>query len=413
MPKLLSINNYYYQRGGSEAVYFEHNRLLEAAGWGVVPFSMRNSQNQPSEWSEHFVEETAGETSSPVAKLVRATKAIYSLEAARRVRGLIELRHPDIAHAHNIYHHLSPSVLVEVHRHGIPVVLTLHDLKLACPAYKMHNAGGVCEQCRGGAFRNVVRNRCIKGSLAMSALVWLEATLHDALNLYSKSVSRFVVPSAFFKAKFAQWGLDVTRFVHIPNSIDADGMQPAEAPGERDLFVYVGRLVAEKGVSTLIRAAAKARVRLRIVGVGPEEETLKRLAEELGGEVEFTGFLRGAALRAAVVPARAVVIPSEWYENAPISVMEASALALPVIGARIGGIPELIKAGETGFVFESGNVDSLVDVLLQVVNLEDSVLRRIGSTGREWMRSEFNPSKYRNRMLGLYEEIGVRTSQPA
>jgi glycosyltransferase involved in cell wall biosynthesis len=276
----------------------------------------------------------------------------------------------------------------------------------------MHNAGGVCEQCRGGAFRNVVRNRCIKGSLAMSALVWLEATLHDALRLYSKSVSRFVVPSAFFKAKFAQWGLDVSRFAHIPNCIDADSMQPAEAPGERDLFVYVGRLVAEKGVHTLIRAAAKAQVRLRIIGVGPEEDALKQLAKVLGGEVEFTGFLRGAALRAAIVPARAVVIPSEWYENAPMSVMEASALALPVIGARIGGIPELIRSGESGFVFESGNVDSLVEVLQHVCSLDDSVLRRIGSTGREWMRSEFNPSVYRNRMLKLYEEIGVRTSQP-
>jgi glycosyltransferase involved in cell wall biosynthesis len=134
---------------------------------------------------------------------------------------------------------------------------------------------------------------------------------------------------------------------------------------------------------------------------------LRSLAAQLGGEVEFTGYLSGAALRAAVTAARAVVIPSEWYENAPISVMEASALARPIIGADVGGIPELIVAGETGFVFKSGDVDSLAAVLTQVQSLPQERLRRIGAAGRDLMRTEFSPSLYRERMLKLYEEIGV------
>jgi glycosyltransferase involved in cell wall biosynthesis len=408
MPQLLSINNYYYLRGGSEAVYFEHNRLFEQAGWEVVPFSMHNARNKPSEWSEHFINQTDGAGRWPMAKLSRAVDAIYSTEAARRIRGLIALSRPNVAHAHNIYHHLSPSVLVELRRQAIPVVLTLHDLKLVCPAYKMHTQGAVCERCRGGALRNVIKNRCIKNSAAMSALVWLESTVHKALDLYMSTVTRFVVPSRFFLEKFAEWGVDTGRFVHIPNSVDVEAMAAEGPPG--DAFVYLGRLVPEKGVATLIRAAALARVRLRIIGTGSEEQALRQLAAELGGDVEFTGYLTGSALRAAISSARAVVIPSEWYENAPISVMEASALGRPVIGANIGGIPELIRPGETGFIFTSGSVDSLVDVLTSVQRLPVSATQRMGSAGREWMRAEFSPTAYRDRMLALYGQIDVQIS---
>ncbi len=300
----------------------------------------------------------------PLQRLHGRSSAIYSREAARRMRGLLALIRPQIAHAHNIYHHLSPSVLVELHRRDVPVVLTLHDLKLVCPAYKMHTQGAICERCRGGALRNVVLNRCIKDSVSMSALVWLESTIHKALDIYMRNVTRFVVPSRFFLDKLGQWGVDTRRFAHIPNSIDVDAIEASEESG--DTFVYLGRLVPEKGVATLVRAAAQARVPLRIIGTGPEEPALRQLAQDLGGDVQFTGYLSGAELRAAIVSARAVVIPSEWYENAPISVMEASALGRPIIGAAIGGIPELIRQEETGFVFESGNVDSLVEVLQRV-----------------------------------------------
>ena len=406
MPQLLSINNYYYRRGGSEVVFFEHNRLFANAGWEVVPFSMQNVLNEPSPWSAHFVSETDGaDRQSPVAKIKRAAGAIYSLEAVRRMRGLLALIRPRVAHAHNIYHHLSPSVLVELHRQEVPVVLTLHDLKLVCPAYKMHTQGAICEACRGGALRNVIRNRCIKDSTAMSALVWLESTVHKMLDIYMRNVTRLVVPSRFFLDKFAQWGVDTSRFVHIPNSIDVDALEASGDPG--DTFVYLGRLVPEKGVATLVRAAAQAQVRLRIVGTGPEEASLRQLAHELGGHVEFTGYLSGPELHAAISSARAVVLPSELFENAPLSVMEASALGRPVIGANIGGIPELIRQEETGFVFPSGNVEALVGVLEHVQRLPPERLRAIGAAGREWMRTEFSPSVYRDRMFALYGDICV------
>ncbi len=406
MPKLLSINNYYYRRGGAESVFFGHNGLLERAGWEVVPFSMHHAENEPSQWSSHFAETTDGSMEgSPIVQLTRAVTSIYSRTTARRIGRLISSTRPNLAHAHNIYHHLSPSVLVELRHRGIPIVMTLHDLKLVCPAYKMHTQGAVCERCRGGALRNVVTHRCIKNSLAMSALVWLESTIHRALDLYMGTVSRFVVPSRFFLAKFAEWGIDTTHFVHIPNFVDVDALIPRTEFG--DPFVYFGRLSSEKGIATLIRAAAQAHVRLRIVGTGPEENSLRQLAAQLRADVEFTGYLTGEALRAAIAEARAVVIPSEWYENAPLSVMEASALERPIIGANIGGIPELIKDGETGFVFNSGSIDSLAHILNQVGQMPASALRRLGSAGRDWMRTEFGPEAYQSRMLELYGGVYI------
>ena len=238
----------------------------------------------------------------------------------------------------------------------------------------------------------------------MSALVWLESTVHKALDIYMRNVTRFVVPSRFFLDKFAEWGVDTSRFAHIPNSIDADAFEASEEPG--DAFVYLGRLVSEKGVATLVKAAAKAKVRLRIIGTGPEEAALRKLATELGGDVDFTGYLSGSELRAAIGSARAVVIPSEWYRM-PLSVMEASVLGRPIIGANIGGIPESIRSEETGFTFESGNVDSLVEVLERVQRLEPARLRRMGAAGRAWMRAEFSPAAYRDRMVALYQGIGV------
>jgi glycosyltransferase involved in cell wall biosynthesis len=343
---------------------------------------------------------------SPIAKIARAMSSIYSANAARRIGRLISSNRPQLAHAHNIYHHLSPSVLVELHRKDIPIVMTLHDLKLACPAYKMYTQGAVCERCMGGALRNVIMNRCIKNSISMSAFVWLESTIHRALNLYMRTVTKFVVPSRFFLNKFAEWGVDTRSFVHIPNFVDVDALDCSDQYGEE--FVYFGRLSHEKGIATLIKAASQARVRLRIVGTGPEEGGLRQLAAQLGADVEFTGYLSGKPLRAAIDSARAVVIPSEWYENAPLSVMEASALARPVIGANIGGIPELIREGETGLGFTSGSVESLAQVLSEVARLPVSALRRLGSAGREWMRLDFSPAAYQGRMLALYSAIGWR-----
>lgn len=406
MPTLLSINNYFYRRGGAEAVFLEQNRLFEQGGWQVVPFAMNHAKNLNSDWSRFFVDGIEfGEEYSWREQLTRAGKVIYSFEAQRNMRRLLREVQPSIAHAHNVYHHLSPSVLATLRRAGLPVVLTTHDLKLACPAYQMFSRGMVCEKCNGGRIHNVVARRCIKGSLPLSALVLVETAVHRILGAYEKNVDRFVVPSRFFIEKFVEWGWDSTRFAYVPNFVDVHGLRPRGGVG--DSFLYFGRLAPEKGLQTLIRAAAASGIRLRVAGSGPEEAKLRKLARETNADVEFLGFRAGADLHKVIHEARAVVVPSEWYENAPVSILEGYALGRPVIGARIGGIPELIQEEKTGVTFASGQVDELAAAMRRFAAMPTSAVERMGLAGRAWVEAEFTAERYRDRLLQLYGTLGV------
>ncbi|MFZ4701277.1 MAG: glycosyltransferase family 4 protein, partial [Candidatus Methylumidiphilus sp.] len=412
VPKLLSINNYNYRRGGAEVVFLEQNRMFGEIGWQVVPFAMQHPKNLPSEWSGYFADEIEfGESYSFLQKASNALKITYSFEARSKLGKLVDLVRPDIAHAHNVYHHLSPSIFGLLKDKGVPTVLTLHDLKIACPAYKMLSHDGICERCKSGAIWNVAIHRCVKDSLPLSAVILMETAVQRLLGCYSKHVDRFVVPSRFYLEKFVEWGWPRERFVHIPNFVDIDHLQARGEPGRA--FVYVGRLGHEKGIATFIRALKIAGVKGWIVGTGPEDEALRRLAAETGADVDFLGYLSGDALFDAIRNARAMVLPSEWYENAPMSVMEAYALERPVIGADIGGIPELIRVGETGEVFPSGDAQALAERLATFAAMQGLEILAMGKAGRDWAIKEFTLHQYRERMLALYREMGVSTDPQA
>lgn len=404
---LLSVNNYYYHRGGAEVVFFRHNDLLAGKGWSVVPFCMRHPENRSTPWHSHFSEEIElGRNYSFVEKLRKGMKSLYSLEARARIDELINLVRPDICHAHNVYHHISPSILAAVKRQGIPLVMTLHDLKLACPAYSMLNHGRVCERCREGALYNVALQKCIKGSLPMSLMVMAESYLHRLLGSYVDNVDRFIVPSRFYLQKLAEWGFSGERFSYVPNFVDASHVRPAADPGRR--FVYFGRLSPEKGVETLVRAAAAAGVGLDLIGTGPQSERLTELAENLGADVRFLGFLSGDTLENAIAGARAVVVPSEWYENAPLSVLEAYALGKPVISSQMGGLPELVDHGETGWVFQAGAVEELAALLAAVRDMSDTLVRSAGERARDKVTAQFSPGRYLDDVGTIYRDLGVK-----
>lgn len=405
-PRLLNVNSYHYPRGGADKVYFEHAALMASQGWGNAFFAMKHPRNLPSEWSRHFVDEIEfGHDYSPLEKLRKAATAVWSLEARRRLRALLQDFAPDVAHLHNIYHHLSPSILPVLAQAGVPSVLTAHDLKLACPNNKMYAGDAICERCRGGRYLSVVTQRCMKDSLALSTVVALEAWLHRALGSY-EHVDRIVVPSRFFIDKFVEWGWPRERLVHVPNWVDCDGTVPAYRPG--DYFLYIGRLAIEKGVDTLVKAALAAGVRLRVAGDGPMRSTLAAMIAPAPGQVELMGHCSGESLAGLVRGARAVVVPSQWYENAPLSVLESFAAGKPVIGAQIGGIPELIDAGETGWLFKPGDVDALATTLGRVQATPDEAIARMGRAARRRAALDFSRDRYLTSMLAVYASIGVR-----
>jgi glycosyltransferase involved in cell wall biosynthesis len=225
------------------------------------------------------------------------------------------------------------------------------------------------------------------------------------MQIYRKHLAKVVVPSRFFLEKFVEWGWSRDQFAYIPNYIDALQFSPNPEPGS--FFLYLGRLAPEKGLATLMRAAKLARVKLKVAGSGPLESELHALQGELDGDVEFLGFRSGEDLHALIREARAVVLPSEWYENAPMSVLESFASGTPVIGAGIGGIPELIEDGETGWCFESGNISELTEALRAVQQMPNSAVEQIGKAARALVEQRFNPEGYVSSMLTLYSSLGV------
>lgn len=401
---LLAVNNYYYHRGGAEVLFFEHNKLLERCGWEIVPFAMHHPRNVSTPWSAYFPDEIEfGAQYTAYRKIVSAARVLYSRQAQHLIEKVIAASRPSIAHVHNIYHHLSPAILPAIRRAGIPVVMTLHDLKLACPAYTMMLNGQPCERCRHGQLYNVMLNRCIKQSRALSSLVFAESVLHRALGSYENNVSVFIAPSRFMLSKMVEWGWPQNKFEYVPNFVDVGRIAYDAAPGSS--FVYVGRLDALKGIGTLIQAAALAGQRLIIVGSGPDEVRLRRLGEELGADVVFAGHQSREAVAALVRFARAVVLPSEVNENAPLSILEAYAAGRPVIGSRIAGIPELIRDGETGYLFDPGDPQGLAERLLLIARHPDSVVSEMGRRGREWVERDFSTGAYLERMLSIYMRL--------
>jgi glycosyltransferase involved in cell wall biosynthesis len=402
--RLLLVNSYHFRRGGSDVVYLDQAELFGAMGWATAAMSMHHPKNLASEWSDYFIEPLEfGEARGLVDKVVKAGKVVWSLEAQRKLRALLAAFPADVAHLHNIYHHLSPSVLPVLAEAGVPVVLTAHDLKIACPAYKMLTHDGICERCRDGSVLNVVRHRCIRGSLAASVVVAVESGLQRRMDTYRRHVGRVIAPSRFYRRKLVEWGWPEAQVAHVPNYVDASRFEPSHAPG--DYVLFAGRLAPEKGVATLVRAALRAGVRLRVAGTGPLEAELRALP---GAEaVEWLGFRSGDALWEQVRGARALVLPSEWYENAPMSVLEAYACGVPVVGADIGGIPELIDEG-TGWTFRSGDVDDLARALAAVAATPASALREMGRRARAKVEAEFDRRRHVEGVLEVYRGLGVR-----
>jgi len=407
--KLLSLNTYNYRRGGSDTVFFEHDKLFQENQWNTAVFTMQHPNNEHSSWDKYFVNELEfGNDYSFFQRIVMASKIIYSWEARKNLDRLLKVFNPDIAHVHCIYHHLSPSVLSLLKSKNIPVVMTAHDLKLACPAYKMFNENGICEKCKNNNLIHVMRNKCIHNSLPASTLVAVESSIHKLLGLYKNNLDKVVVPSIFFKIKLMEWGWPEEKLNYIPNFIYAEKFKTNFKPGE--YFLYFGRLAPEKGIKTLIEATKQAAVKLRIIGTGPIEDEIKILVKENEENIQMLGYKSGDDLWDEVKHARAIVLPSEWYENAPMSLLEAYACGKPVIGAKIGGIPEMIQENKTGFTFTSGDSQQLATKLTHIQNLPNSEIEQLGKNAREYVESTFTRQRYFEDMLDLYASLGVSTN---
>lgn len=401
--KILNINKFYYRKGGSEAYYFALADLLRENNHEVIPFSMKDNKNYETKYSKYFIENISYENMGIKEKAINGAKLIYSVEAKKKVKNIVNDNNPDIAHLHIFQHQLSPSILKEIKKSGTYVVNTVHDLKVICPNYKMLNEGEICEKCKSDKFINCFKSKCIKGSTVNSMLNTIEAYTHRILKSYDY-VDKFICPSEFYMNKFIEFGIPKEKVVHIPNFVDVSKFNPNYE--HEDYFVYFGRLSEEKGINTLIKSMKYVnKSKLIIVGTGPIEKELKEfVVKENIKNVEFVGFKTGNELENIIKKSRFIVIPSEWYENAPMSIIEAMAYGKAVLGSNIGGIPEFIENNHTGMIFNTKDEIDLASKINHLINEEKQTVE-MGKNARIRAEKLYDKTVHYEKIMDLYNEV--------
>jgi glycosyltransferase involved in cell wall biosynthesis len=411
---VLHINKFHFIAGGAEAIYFRTAEILQEHGHNSVFFAMQHPDNLPSNTSEYFMPLIDVSGRNIVNQLKASFRNLYSFKARKYIARLLDRYPVDLVHMHDIHRQMSPSILHEIKKRRIPVVMTLHNYKMICPSFLMMAHGKPCEACDQGKYYNAVKFRCVKGSLSRSFLLSLASYLHHRILDIYKNVDIFIAPSIFLKNKHEEMGFN-KKMVHLPYPLDIKEFEHINAGATaynddgRIVFVYFGRLEPEKGLYTLFESIKNIfkngsgnETVFRIIGDGPIKGELQEIARKNDmGHIKFLGFLKGENLFTEIKKANVVIIPSEWYENYPVSVMEAFALGRPVIGARIGGIPEMVKDNKTGLTFESGNPVDLSEKIKYVITNPDAAVSW-GKTARQFIEREVNPERHYQQLMEIY-----------
>lgn len=400
---ILQINKFYYVKGGSEVYMFSLSKELQKRGHIVVPFSMKHKANQTTSWDSYFVNNIDYDNNSIFDKLKYSAGIIYSYESKIKLVGLLNKFKPDIAHLHLFQHQLSASILPVLKKNRVPIIYTAHDLKSVCPNYKMYTNKGICERCKGHKYYNCIINRCTKNSYLKSTVNTIEMYFHHLMKYYNL-IDLIITPSRFYQKKMIEFGFPKAKIVYIPNFVNVDEFSPTY--GYDNYFLYFGRLSDEKGLETLIKAMHYVKkVRCIIVGTGPLESKLKTLALNYNvSNVDFLGFKSGKELLDLISNSMFTILPSEWYENGPLSILESFACGKPVLGSNIAGIPEYISEGLSGLVFKPGDPIDCADKINKLAfNPKQTAI--MGMNARKIAEKHYSTDSHINSIIDQYNRV--------
>ena len=413
--KIIICNKYYFLNGGTEKYLQELQPRLAAMGHNPVPFSVRYAGSWDSPYSRFFLPPPGRQDEifyssvnlSPASALRHVDRSVYSLEARRGLARLLDhTGGGDVAYLINIYNYMSPSIIHTFRARGIPVVMCIGDYNLLCPSYLFLREGRPCTLCLKGSYLHGLRHRCVKGSLAASALRVSSMYAHRLLGIY-RHVDAFIVPCDFMRRQLMAGGFPEER-IHI---IRWPAVSAADCGPERERrhILYFGRLSPEKGVDTLIRAYQELTDPPELILAGRsydgERERLESLiAPERRAAIRFAGFQEGGNLSSLIAEALFSVVPSRWYDNAPLSIYESFLHATPVIAARIGGIPEQVEDGVTGRLFAPDDVQGLA-AGMQWLLADRGRLGRLGIAACDFVRHECGMDRHAGLVLNVFEKV--------
>jgi glycosyltransferase involved in cell wall biosynthesis len=411
--RILYCNKYNYPFSGTEVYLFEVMELMRAQGHEVALFSMADPRGEATPYDRYLVPNIDFKAKARWwRKAGRVGHAIYSTDARRRIRAMIEEFRPDVTHVRGIYHHLSPSILWELRAQNVPVVYHINDFKLLCPNYNLVSRGEACEACKRGEFWHVMQRSCYPGLGARMTLT-TEAYVHRWLGTYRKCVDLFLAPSRFVRDKFVEHGWDGSKFEVLPHFQKTHELRAPDPKNDGPLL-YFGRLSPEKGVDDLLRSMQRVpQMRLIVAGEGPQRGELEQLATSLRlSNVEFVGQVGREELGSLISRSRFTVLPSHAYETLGKTILESYAEGRAVVASDLGSRRELVHQGETGLLYRTGDVNQLTEAI-QTLSAMPGVAEEMGRAGWEKVRQCHTPEEHYQKLMRLYEGLVANKAKRA
>lgn len=403
--KILQINKYYFIKGGADSMFFNTTELLIENGHQVIPFSINHPKNKQSEYSGYFANAPEIRDLNVIGKVKSIPRFFMNKDAAKKIELLIQREKPDIAHIHNLFNGISLSILPILKKYKIPIIVTMHDTRFICASSYFNLRGKLCQNCVKSLYTNCIIHKCYQDNLPNSILIAMEMFHKEFLFDYNCYIDKYLfVSHQYMKlhsirhSYFQEKGTVLYNF-----SPYLENVAPNNKKG--GYLFYFGRITIEKGIVTLIKAISEfPQLKLKVAGTGPILDQLQSIA---GNNVEFLGFITGEKLFDNLQKASFVIVPSEWEENNPLTIIESYSYGKPVLGANIGGIPEIITEGETGFTFESNNVESLTSAISKTQEISSEEYSRMSQNAREFAVNNFSPLNHYSKLMRIYNEAIV------
>ena len=402
--KILQINNCHYRRGGADVVYLNTIDLLKKNNHQVIEFSQKGDLTLNSEYSDYFVQEVNPFELSFLKKIIHLSRTLYSKAAAQQLDRLIKKEKPDIAHIHLYKGGLTAAILPILKKHKTPTCITLHSYEFLCPRNTLCDAENrICEKCIRGSKINCITKRCNRKNLLYSIVNYIEFIINTKVIKPENYFDKIISVSKFNYNKHAQKNNIKEKLDFLYNF--NPGCETSEYNNERGMYyLYFGRLSEEKGLLTLINAFKNIKnAHLKIVGTGPLEKSLcETIATDNIKNIELLGYKTGNELNSIILKSSFILVPSEWYENNPMTIVEGYTMGKPVIGSKIGGIPEIILDGKTGYLFEMRNVEQLRDKIIESILLTEKEYEIMSKEARKFALYNFSEKVHYDKLIGIY-----------
>ncbi len=404
--RILQAHKFFYRRGGAEVVFLDTIKGLRARGNEVAEFSMQNTNNETSDYSGYFVDDIGDlrVKRDPVSALKTYRNFLCSSEVEKKLRALITATEPEVAHLHNIYHHLSASTFTTLKKKNIPIVLTVHDVQPMCPNHRMIRGidNKLCEACFLHNYYNCIRYKCIGNNFGANAAGALEAYFYQLRGIW-KMVDRFICPSEFMLDKMVKWGFPKEKMRLVRNPF----VLPENYAPLGDKIVYLGRFHVEKGIRTLMAALPWLRQFQAIVaGAGPDNEWVENFIKQYSLTNVFrTGWVNREHWREVMDAAKVVVVPSLFYENCSMAILEALSNGRIVVATDRGGNKELIRDGETGFLVKPEDPEALAAAIKKAMELSANDSAKIIKNARQLVKTSHDVNKYLESLETIYQEV--------